>query len=89
MQISHNAKGTSLLSGLEIGFRMAVGLGGAEKAIIFTESRRTQQYLLDLLSRQGYADKIVDVQREQHRSEVPTEIYDDWMQRTARSVPIT
>jgi len=57
MQISQNAKGESLLQALDIGFRMTVDLGGAEKAVIFTESRRTQNYLAKLLSENGYADE--------------------------------
>jgi superfamily II DNA/RNA helicase len=58
MRISQNAKGESLLHALQIGFRMAGELGGAEKAVIFTESRRTQNYLVQLLSENGYADDI-------------------------------
>jgi len=59
MQITQNAKGKALLQALEIGFPMTTELVGAEKAIIFTESRRTQNYLVKLLSENGYADDIV------------------------------
>jgi len=59
MKITQNAKGESLLQALEAGFRMTQELGGAEKAVIFTESRRTQNYLLKLLSENGYSDDIV------------------------------
>ncbi|MBN2374094.1 DEAD/DEAH box helicase family protein [bacterium] len=59
MKITQNAKGEAMLKALKIGFRMALELGGAEKAVIFTESRRTQNYLLKLLSENGYADGIV------------------------------
>jgi ERCC4-related helicase len=59
VSISENAKGHALLSALRAGFAKALELGGAEKAIIFTESRRTQEYLLRLLSDNGYADKLV------------------------------
>lgn len=45
MQITQNAKGEALLQALEAGFNMARGLGGAEKAIIFTESRRTPEQI--------------------------------------------
>ncbi|MEO1592244.1 MAG: DEAD/DEAH box helicase, partial [Cyanobacteria bacterium J06632_22] len=54
VDITENEKGKALLQALETGFRMTSDLGGAEKAIIFTESRRTQDYLVDLLSRNGY-----------------------------------
>ena len=44
VSISENAKGQALLSALRVGFAKAIELGGPEKAIIFTESRRTQEY---------------------------------------------
>lgn len=59
VSISENAKGQSLLSALRAGFTKAQELGGAQKAIIFTESRRTQEYLVRLLSENGYADQLV------------------------------
>ena len=59
VSITENAKGQSLLSALRAGFGKAKELGGAEKAIIFTESRRTQEYLLRLLTANGFEGKIV------------------------------
>lgn len=59
VSIAENAKGLSLLSALKVGFAKAVELGGAPKAIIFTESRRTQDYLVRLLSENGYGEQIV------------------------------
>ena len=59
VNITENAKGLALLSGLKIGFKMTTELGGPEKAIIFTESRKTQDYLVQLLSDNGFADQIV------------------------------
>lgn len=88
MRITNNAKGISLLSGLEIGFRMAVGLGGAEKAIIFTESRRTQNYLWQLLSEHGYADQIV-LFNGSNTDLKSREIYADWKQRYAGTDKVT
>ena len=44
---------------MRAGFAKADELGGAEKAIIFTESRRTQEYLVRLLSENGYDGKLV------------------------------
>ena len=58
VSITENAKGKSLLTALEIAFKKAQELGAAKKAIIFTESRRTQNYLFGLLSRTDYAEKI-------------------------------
>jgi len=48
--IEHNAKGKALLKGLRIAMDKAVELGAEQKAIIFTESRRTQDYLLRVLA---------------------------------------
>lgn len=59
VSITENAKGQALLNALEHGFIKAKELGAAEKTIIFTESRRTQSYIVRLLSENGYADKIV------------------------------
>jgi ERCC4-related helicase len=58
-RISHNSKGTALLTVLEKGFAEATRLGAPHKAVIFTESRRTQDYLFQFLSNNGYASKIV------------------------------
>jgi adenine-specific DNA-methyltransferase len=40
--IDHNAKGKALLKALRVAFAKAKDLGAQEKAIIFTESRRTR-----------------------------------------------
>src|SRR5439155_18351304 len=48
--IESNAKGKALLKALTVAFAKATELGAAEKAIIFTESRRTQSYLLRVLA---------------------------------------
>lgn len=57
--ISHNAKGKALIKALAIAFAKARELGAAEKAIIFTESRKTQSYLLRVLADSEFKDGIV------------------------------
>lgn len=57
--IDHNAKGKALLKALHVAFAKAKELGAAEKAIIFTESRRTQSYLLRLLADSPFSEGIV------------------------------
>ena len=57
--ITHNSKGKALLKALAVAFAKARELGAAEKAIIFTESRKTQSYLLRLLADSRFADGIV------------------------------
>jgi adenine-specific DNA-methyltransferase len=57
--IRDNAKGTALLDGLRVGFEMTETNGGKPKALVFTESRRTQNYLAELLAENGYDGKVV------------------------------
>lgn len=59
VSIAENAKGTALLSAVEAGFDAARLQSSAEKVLIFTESRRTQEYLVRLLTDEGYGDDIV------------------------------
>jgi len=54
--IDHNAKGKALLKALEIAFAKTEEIGAAQKAIIFTESRRTQSYLLRVLADSPFAE---------------------------------
>ncbi len=57
--IHDNAKGKALLVALNTAFKRTTELGAAEKAIVFTESRRTQDYLLRLLSNSDWSEGIV------------------------------
>jgi superfamily II DNA or RNA helicase len=59
VSITQNAKGLALLTALQTGFAKAAALGAADKAVIFTESRRTQDYLVRLLAGAGYDGQIV------------------------------
>lgn len=78
--ITRNAKGDNLLFALEKGFAKIEELGGQRKAVIFTESRRTQEYLLRLLSDNGYEGKIVFLNGSNNDA-VSKRIYDDWKRR--------
>lgn len=53
------AKADALLSVLHRAMDEVTRLGGQRKAVIFTESVRTQMFLCDLLSQSGYEGKIV------------------------------
>ena len=50
-----NAKGEALKRGLDRAFTYARACGWPEKAVIFTEFRRTQEYLRDLLVGRGWS----------------------------------
>ncbi|MFI3174574.1 MAG: SNF2-related protein [Bacillota bacterium] len=78
--ITINAKGQNLLIALEKGFDRVEELGGNRKVVIFTESRRTQEYLFNLLSNNGYAEKIVFLNGTNTDS-ISKEIYKEWVQR--------
>ncbi|HYV44805.1 MAG TPA: SNF2-related protein [Myxococcaceae bacterium] len=56
--ISVNAKGEALKRALDRTFTVARAHQWPEKAVIFTESRRTQEYLLRLLTDHGFRGKI-------------------------------
>jgi superfamily II DNA/RNA helicase len=57
--ILKNSKGERLLTALKRGFAETKAKGGSEKAIIFTESTRTQEYLRSILEETAYKGKIV------------------------------
>lgn len=73
--ITSNSKGLNLLTALQKGFDETEKRGGQRKAVIFTESRRTQEYLLNLLSDNGYAGSIVFLNGD-NNDEVSKRIYD-------------
>ncbi|MEK6750369.1 MAG: SNF2-related protein [Pseudomonadota bacterium] len=78
--INHNAKGRALLKALTIAFDKAREIGGAEKAIIFTESRRTQSYLLRLLEDSPWREGIV-LFNGTNTDERSKQIYTQWLER--------
>ncbi len=78
--ITVNAKGEALIPALNIAFERAEHLGAQRKAVIFTESRRTQKYLFDLLSARGYKDQIVIINGS-NSDPYSGEIYRQWQKR--------
>ncbi len=86
--IEQNAKGRALLTALEIGFAKAREFGAAEKAIIFTESRRTQSYLLRVLADSPWADSIV-LFNGSNTDEQSRTIYQEWLACHAGSDRVT
>ena len=93
--IRTNSKGEALLIALQRGFEAARAVRaendtGAfqQKAIIFTESRRTQEYLLELLEQTEFAGKVVlfNGTNTDPRSQ---EIYKAWLTQHAKTDRIT
>lgn len=78
--IRDNAKGKALLTALDRAFAELDRLGAAKKAIIFTESKRTQEYLLNLLADTPYGDGIV-LFNGTNNDQRAQAIYKDWLKR--------
>ncbi|MDQ3767121.1 MAG: DEAD/DEAH box helicase [Actinomycetota bacterium] len=57
--IGIDTKSRSLLKALDVGFAEIGKMGANRKALVFTESRRTQEYLKNFLEANGYAGQIV------------------------------
>ena len=86
--IKQNAKGEVLLTALKNGFEEMKKLGARDKALIFTESKRTQDYLFSILSQTEYKDKIV-LYNGSNNDELSKRIYKDWFERHKGSEKIT
>ena len=78
--IQQNAKGQARLKALEVGFKKLAEIGAAEKAIIFTESRRTQNYLLRLLGDSTFSSGIV-LFNGSNTDDRSKQIYTEWFRR--------
>jgi superfamily II DNA or RNA helicase len=77
--IGVDTKTQTLLQALEIGFREMATTGAKRKALIFTESRRTQEYLRQYLETHGYAGELVLFNGTNGGPET-TAIYDRWVE---------
>ena len=88
VSIKENAKGETLLKALNIGFKKAKELGAKEKALIFTESRRTQNYLLRLFEKTEHAEKIV-LFNGSNNDQKSKQIYEEWKIRNRDSDRVT
>jgi len=88
ISIRENAKGEKLLPALEKGFERIEELGGDKKAVIFTESRKTQEYILNRLSATDYKDKIV-LFNGSNSDGKSKEIYNSWKERHKNTDRVT
>ncbi len=75
--IGIDTKTRTLLKALELGFETLTSLAAARKAIIFTESRRTQDHLKSFLESNGYAGEVVVFNGTNGGPEA-TAIYERW-----------
>lgn len=83
-RIQKNSKGEALLVALVKAFNQAVELGASKKAVIFTESTRTQAYLYNLLSENGYAGKVIRINGSNNDPDSKA-IYQAWLEQQDES----
>ena len=77
--ITVNAKSEALLQALKKGFEKLGELKAPQKALVFTESRRTQKYLYNYLKENGYNGQLVFLNGTNTEKE-SAEIYKNWLQ---------
>lgn len=86
--IREDQKSFALLNALEQGFARMSAMGAPRKAVIFTESRRTQEYLARFLEAHGHAGKVVTFSGG-NQGEAATGIYQRWLARYHGSDRVT
>lgn len=87
-KIKRNSKAEQLFEGLNQGFTQLEELGAPKKALIFTESRRTQDFLLELLEKRGYKGKVL-LFNGSNSDKQSTAIYKAWKEKHKGSSKIT
>lgn len=76
--IGVDTKTRTLLTALETGFAAMQEMRAARKALIFTESRKTQDYLFSFLEANGYAERVV-LFNGTNSSPNTKRVYDAWL----------
>lgn len=85
-KIRTNTKAVHLFTALDKAFEQIKILGANEKALIFTESRRTQDYLNNILVARGYDVVLFNGVNSDAKS---NQIYKDWLNEHKDSDKIT
>jgi hypothetical protein len=87
-RITEDAKSEALLTALKQGFEHMTEMGAQRKAVIFTESRRTQDYLYQYLERHGYLGSVTTFSGT-NNSGGNNAIYQRWLHRNQGSDQVT
>ena len=87
-KIRKNSKAVHLFVALNKGFEELEKLGANKKALLFTESRRTQDFLFELFEKNGYKGKVV-LFNGSNSDKKSTAIYKDWLKKHKGSSKIT
>lgn len=77
-RIKTNSKVTALKQALEIGFSYQRDNGIAQKAVVFTESKRTQKYIAAELKKSGYSEDDILLFNGDFNDTMTKEIYRAW-----------
>lgn len=86
--IKVNQKAVKLLDALDQGFAKLAEVNAPQKAIIFTDSTKTQEYLAESLREAGFGDGLV-LFNGNNNSPESTEIYQNWLKKNQGSDLIT
>ncbi|PLW00827.1 DNA helicase [Corynebacterium ulcerans] len=86
--ITVNQKSIALIESLEKGFEKLQEVGAPQKAIIFTDSTKTQEYIARTLDEAGWGEKLV-IFNGTNDSPQSTQIYRDWLERNEGSDLVT
>jgi len=78
--IQKNSKGEKLITALSRGFAELERIGAPRKALIFTESKRTQEYLFRILEGSTYKGKLV-LFNGSNTDPFSRSIYEAWIER--------
>jgi superfamily II DNA or RNA helicase len=79
-----DAKSKTLLKAIETGFSEMEKMGASKRALIFTESRRTQDYIYQFLEANGYANQVVAFNGSNGGQETRA-IYESWLEKNRES----
>ena len=80
-KLKEETKPRELLSALQDGFENLKKVGANKKALIFTENKRTQDFLKNYLEENGYKGKVVLFNGSNSSQEVKV-IYENWLLTT-------
>ena len=86
--IATDSKSNALLTGLSLGLAKLEEMGALKKVLVFTESKRTQDYLFDFLEANGYQNQVISFNGT-NTSAKSTEVYQQWQTQHAGSDRIT
>ncbi|MDP2180999.1 MAG: SNF2-related protein [Actinomycetota bacterium] len=86
--ITEDTKARALLTALSSGFAKLGELGAQRKALVFTESRRTQDYLAAFVASHGYDGRVV-VFNGTNSGPDTARIYQSWLAQNADSGRVT